>query len=174
MILPADEEIVMSGDHDQRSASGHDDGADDDHQHSAHGDRPTASGRFRRLELIMGEPRRRRWSREEKARITALSFEPGCNVSALARTHGVSVGLLHYWRRVARERASDGAMSFVPLMTAEAVSADLIATCDPAKDAPESSSGSIVLELHGVRILVSSRVDRAALASVLMAVRASA
>jgi transposase len=164
----------MSGDHDQRSASGHDDGADDDHQHSAHGDRPTASGRFRRLELIMGEPRRRRWSREEKARITALSFEPGCNVSALARTHGVSVGLLHYWRRVARERASDGAMSFVPLMTAEAVPADLIATCDPTKDAPESSSGSIVLELHGVRILVSSRVDRAALASVLMAVRASA
>jgi len=164
----------MSGDHDQRSASGHDDGADDDHQHSAHGERPTASGRFRRLELIMGEPRRRRWSRDEKARITALSFEPGCNVSALARTHGVSVELLHYWRRVARERASDGAMSFVPLMTADAVSADLIATCDPAKDAPESSSGSIVLELHGVRILVSSRVDRAALASVLMAVRASA
>ncbi len=164
----------MSGDHDQLSASEHDDGADDDHQHSAHGDRPTASGRFRRLELIIGEPRRRRWSREEKARITALSFEPGCNVSALVRTHGVSVGLLHYWRRVARERASDGAMSFVPLMTAEAVSADLIATCDPAKDAPESSSGSIVLELHGVRILVSSRVDRAALASVLMAVRASA
>ena len=46
----------MSGDHDQHSASGHYDGADDDHQHSEHGDRPTASGRFRRLELIMGEP----------------------------------------------------------------------------------------------------------------------
>jgi hypothetical protein len=82
MILPPDEESVMSGDHHQHNASGHDDCADDDHQHSAHGDRPTASGRLRRLELIMGEPRRRRWSREEKARITALSFEPGCNVSA--------------------------------------------------------------------------------------------
>lgn len=38
----------------------------------------------------------RRWDPREKARITSESFEPGANISAVARRHGVSLGLLHY------------------------------------------------------------------------------
>jgi transposase len=104
----------------------------------------------------------------------ALSWEPGCNISALAREHGVGIGLLHDWRRVARERTSEGAMTFVPLAVCASAAADALSSCRLADEAPVLIEGSIALELHGVRILVGGRVDRAALATILMAVRASA
>ncbi|MCW6511778.1 transposase, partial [Hyphomicrobiales bacterium BP6-180914] len=31
---------------------------------------------------------------------------PGANVADVARRHGMSLGLLHHWRRLAREAAS--------------------------------------------------------------------
>ena len=56
---------------------------------------------------ILGpQKRNRRWDAHEKARITAESFDPGANISAVARRHGVSLGLLHYWRRTVRDRAA--------------------------------------------------------------------
>ncbi|MDV3482248.1 IS66-like element accessory protein TnpA [Sphingobium yanoikuyae] len=61
------------------------------------------------------QKRNRRWDANEKARITAESFEPGANISAVARRHGVSPGLLHYWRRTVRDRAAMEPISFVPL-----------------------------------------------------------
>lgn len=91
--------------------------ADDDHQHYAQGDLKGARSSPRRVEVIIGGDRRRRWSAEEKAKITAASFAPGANISAIARQYGVSQGLLHYWRRCARESLSDaGEMRFVPIM----------------------------------------------------------
>lgn len=163
MMPVPDEEAAVSGlgDGDQHGARDTHDGANDDHQHGAQVGRP--SGRYQRVELITGEPRRRRWSGEEKSRITALSFEPGCNISALARDHGVSVGLLHYWRRMARERMTEGEMKFVPLLAVEA----------PAGDGA-ASDGAITLKLHGVCIQITGRVDRVALETVLAAVRAGA
>jgi transposase len=176
MILPPDEEVTMSAvrDHHRHGAQAIFDEADDGHRPGAHEDRLPASRRFRRVEVVTGEPRRRRWSREEKARIVALSWEPGCNISALARDHGVGIGLLHDWRRVARERTSEGAMTFVPLAVGASAAADALSSCRLADEAPVSIEGSIALELHGVRILIGGRVDRAALATILMAVRASA
>jgi len=45
---------------------------------------------YRRVEVITGERRRRRWTGEEKARIVAKSFEEGTNISEVAqmRTDG--------------------------------------------------------------------------------------
>src|SRR6202007_3153931 len=61
-------------------------------------------GAYRRVELITGQRRRRRWTAEEKARIVAESFEEGANISEVARRHGVVRGLLTVWRRqVSRE-----------------------------------------------------------------------
>ncbi len=73
----------------------------------------------RRVELISGVERRRRWATAEKAQITAESFALGANVSYVARRHGMSLGLLHHWRRLARARAEDAAPSFVPLLPVE-------------------------------------------------------
>ena len=137
------------------------------HQHGTQGDRRERGevGGIRRIELITGRERRRRWSREEKARITALSFEPGANVSEVARRNGVSIGLLHTWRRSARQRASagDDALRFVPVVT----------TTASERPGGVSRAGDIELELHGTRIRLNGQVDQANLMAVLSAVRAT-
>jgi transposase len=96
---------------------------------------------------VLGPQRRnRRWDAREKARITAESFEPGVNISAVARRHGVSAGLLHYWRRTVRDRAALEPISFVPL---------------EVDDGEGSPKGSLELEIdiHGARVLVRGAVD---------------
>jgi transposase len=40
---------------------------------------------YRRIEVITGQSRRRRWTAEEKARIVAESFETDTNISEVAR-----------------------------------------------------------------------------------------
>ena len=149
----------------QHSADSSYEGADDGHQHGAQGAGDAGSGRYRRIELITGEPKRRRWSTEEKSHITALSFAPDCNVSALARRHGVSIGLLHYWRRMARKREADAKVRFVPLVAAA-----------PAPTAPERGDaiGVIEVEIGAATIRIRGRVDRACLEVVLAATRAIA
>jgi hypothetical protein len=47
---------------------------------------------YRRIEVITGQSRRRRWTREEKARIIAESLEAGANISEVARRNGVAQG----------------------------------------------------------------------------------
>src|SRR5450755_1716555 len=56
---------------------------------------------YRRIELITGTARRRRWTIEEKATIVAESARPGVNVAEVARRFGVNRGLLQTWRRKA-------------------------------------------------------------------------
>jgi transposase len=117
----------------------------------------------RRVEVITGPERRRRWSRAEKARITNESFHPGANVAAVARRHGVAAGLLHYWRRCAREDANrGGALQFVPVVSDEA---------EKPIAAAEVSRSSIEIDFDGVRIRVNGSVDADALRTVITAVR---
>ena len=54
---------------------------------------------FRRIELITGAARRRRWSSDEKARIVVESLRPGTNISDVARRNGLSPQQLFAWRR---------------------------------------------------------------------------
>jgi len=70
---------------------------------------------------------RRRWSAEAKARILEEALAPGANVSAVARTHGVSSQQVFAWRRkairsgeiVVHPRGSEAeAQSFAPLEVA--------------------------------------------------------
>ena len=56
----------------------------------------------RRLELITGTGRRRRWSSDEKARILVESLRPGANISDVARRNGLSPQQLFGWRRDVR------------------------------------------------------------------------
>ena len=139
------------------------DGAEHSHQHYAQRGRAEADGR-RRVEVITGPERRRRWPRELKAQITAESFSPGASVSQIARLHGVGLGLLHYWRRCARNGASDSPIHFVPVVTgAEA----------GAGNASSISGSSIEIEILGAVIRVNGPVDTVALQAVIVAVRGS-
>ncbi|WP_256469668.1 MULTISPECIES: transposase [unclassified Bradyrhizobium] len=70
-------------------------------------------GSYRRIELITGERRRRRWTAEEKARIVAESFEEGANISEVARRNGVVRGLLTVWRH--KFTTAAGVPGFVPV-----------------------------------------------------------
>jgi transposase len=66
---------------------------------------PMAEQSFRRIEVLTGTPRRRRWSREEKAAIVAASLAPGAVARQVALRYGVHPNQLYAWRR---ELASDG------------------------------------------------------------------
>jgi transposase len=54
---------------------------------------------FRRLEVITGVGRRRRWGLEEKARIVAESLDPANTASVVARRCGLHVSQLFTWRQ---------------------------------------------------------------------------
>lgn len=56
----------------------------------------------RRIELITGTGRRRRWSSADKARVVLESLAGGVSVSEVARRHGLSPQQLFGWRREAR------------------------------------------------------------------------
>src|SRR5262245_61537728 len=63
----------------------------------------------RRIEVITGTGRRRRWSSDDKARIVEESLRPGVNVSAVARHDGLSPQQLFAWRRAAHALFQEGA-----------------------------------------------------------------
>jgi len=102
--------------------------------------------------------RHERWPDGERDRITAESFEPGTTISAVARRNGVSLGLLHYWRRVARKGGQVEELRFVPVAMAKPVSAD--------------PGGTIEIVVDDVRIRVDGHVDIDRLRAILAAVRA--
>ena len=63
----------------------------------------------RRIEVITGTGRRRRWSSDDKARIVEESLRPGANVSEVARHNGLSPQQLFAWRRAAHALFQEGA-----------------------------------------------------------------
>src|SRR5919112_3342654 len=83
----------------------------------------TKADGFRRLEMITGVGRRRRWSDEDKARIVAESLDPATTSSAVARRHGLHASQLFVWRQQLQRSASAaqtlGGPGFVPVLLAE-------------------------------------------------------
>ena len=60
---------------------------------------------MRRVEVISGPERRRRWSEEQKRAIVAEAFAPGASVSAVARRVDVVPKQIYRWRRELRNAA---------------------------------------------------------------------
>jgi transposase len=122
---------------------------------------------LRRIEVITGTGRRRRWDVETKARLVAESFEPGRSVSEVARCHDISPSLLFLWRRQAAKAEKNaestvrGGSAFVPMVVAGDTPAVLVAneTCE------------IEVELGDVRIRIKGLVDRSVLREVFLAAR---
>jgi len=117
---------------------------------------------------LTGIERRRRWSAEEKARIVEETLVvPGANVSAVARRHGVSRGLLFTWRRLAREGKLGGAA--VPRMIPMQIAAtEPVPRAAESATAVERNGGLIEIDLgDGRRVRVGPEVDASALRRVL-------
>src|ERR687897_1472903 len=83
----------------------------------------TNADSFRRVEVITGVGRRRRWSDEDKARIVAESLDPATTASAVARRHGLHASQLFVWRQQLQRSASSAVAvsgpGFVPVVLAE-------------------------------------------------------
>ena len=53
--------------------------------------------------VTVSDEKRRRWSAAEKAALVRETYEPGMNVSLVARKHGISASQLFNWRKLDRE-----------------------------------------------------------------------
>ena len=123
----------------------------------------TNADSFRRLEVITGVGRRRRWSMEEKARIVAESLDPATTASAVARRYGLHASQLFVWRQQLQRRASRASTvcgpAFVPVLLAE----------DSA--APAEPVGRMEIALGPAVVRIGADVDATALRRVLEVVR---
>ena len=54
---------------------------------------------------VFAVQRRRRYSAEEKQRLVEATFQPGMNVSLVARQHGIAPSLLFRWRKLSSQGA---------------------------------------------------------------------
>ena len=146
---------------------------------------------FRRIELITGVGRRRRWSVDEKARILVESLRPGANISEVARRNGLSPQQLFGWRREVRDpepapnpvrkrgrpkKVREGApdvveapVHFAPLV----IAAPAASAPPPSGGSPPDRSppGTIEIAIGDAVVRVSGQVDIALLVAVLRAVR---
>jgi transposase len=142
-----------------------------DSHNDPHQDSRKSDDRYRRVELITGTARHMRRSDEERARILAESFEPGANIAAVARRHGVNGGLLHYWRKRARAQALEAAAAQAPLFVP--VSIAKTSEMGGGEGVPESASPRRMIEIEtaGARVHVPEGVDAKTLSVVLAALR---
>src|SRR3978361_1569288 len=68
-----------------------------------------AKAGYRRVEVLTGPGRRRRWSAKEKARIVAEASMPGVAVSEVARRWQVCAQQVFGWRREAQRELAQSA-----------------------------------------------------------------
>lgn len=115
---------------------------------------------YRRVEVLTGPGRRRRWSEEAKARIVAETLEPGAVIAEVARRWQVCSQQVFTWRREMRHNAPP---AFVPI----------VAQPGPAPREP-TPSPCIDIQVAGALVRVSPDTDPALLVMVLRALRASA
>jgi transposase len=122
---------------------------------------------FRRIEVITGVERRRRWSEEDKARIVAESLKPGVIVAEVARRYGMHRNQLYGWR---------SAFGVQPAKTGQARETQGFVPVTVVPEAPEGSVSGAVIEIviGSVSVRLTGAIDAAALRQVLEVVRSLA
>ena len=117
---------------------------------------------FRRVEVLTGAPRRRRWSAAEKAAIVAESLAPGAVASTVALRHGLHRNQLYMWRRELRSGALGNTgtlgLDFVPVV---------------AERRSASGTGAIEIEIGGAVLRADAGVDLAFLGRIVRLLKAT-
>ena len=127
---------------------------------------------YRRIEVLTGPGRRRRWSAEDKARIVAETLVAGARVSEVARRWQVCPQQVFGWRHAMRlevpapspQARVTSEANFVPIVTEVSV---------PGPAVPTPAVPNIEVRLAGAVVRVVPGTDSALLTAVLRAVRAS-
>ena len=99
-----------------------------------------------------------------KRAVVEQSLQSNVSVSRLAREHGVNANQIFAWRKAYQEGRL-GAPAFLPVMVTEGDEAATV--IEPS--APCASSGRLVLERRGTRLIVEGEPSAQALAQVLAA-----
>jgi transposase len=118
---------------------------------------------FRRVEVLTGTPRRRRWTDEEKAAIVAESQAPGAQGSEIALRYGLHRNQLYGWRREFGAAADANAM-----VEAGARELDFV----PVVADGGSGAAPIEIEIGRAIVRVRAGVDLAVLGKVLRLLKA--
>lgn len=129
---------------------------------------------YRRIEVLTGPGRRRKWSDDDKARVVAETLAPGAVVTEVARRWQISPQQVFDWRRQARIGAAKEGVpavpDFVPIVPEPSVAAP-----EPAgPTAPARATAPIEVKLAGAVLRVAPGTDMELLTAVLRAIRASA
>jgi transposase len=133
----------------------------------------------RRIEVITGTGRRRRFSEADKAGVVEETFAPGAVVSEVARRHGLSPQQLFGWRRQARQPAAasteTAAALFVPAVVEAALPERVVRRRGPNRPRQvDRSSWIIEVEIDGVTVRVGRGAEAKTVAAVLRALKAGA
>ena len=130
---------------------------------------------MRRLEVITGTGRRRRFSEDFKAGIVEETLVPGAVVSEVARRNELTPQQVFTWRRQARRPTASEAEApkFVPAVVGPALPAG------PSRGRPrkrthqvDGSFGSIEVEIEGVSVRIGRGAEAKTVAAVLRALKA--
>ena len=124
---------------------------------------------YRRIEVLTGPGRRRKWSDDDKARIVAATLAPGAVVTEVARRWQVCPQQVFGWRREMRRVGSGAAPNFVPIVAEAPACAS-----QPTSETLPSPVPPIEVKLAGAVLRIVPGTDAALLTTVLRAVRASA
>jgi transposase len=138
----------------------------------------------RRIEVITGRERRRRWTAEQKREIAAESLQPGVSPIMVARRYGISSGLLYTWRqRLLCGAVAETKPRFVRVDVVAGSPQLEVATPAALEQAPAATSlassaaeldGRIEIMLsNGAKVRVDAQVNEAALRRVLAALARS-
>ena len=139
----------------------------------------SASTGYRRIELLTGSSRRRRWSDQDKAQVAAQSLVPGASPLQVARQWQICPQQLFTWRRQAWAwllvLPSDLAATMVPEPALVPILADRpLPSPPPAPEITAAPPGPIEIGIAGAIVRVPVGLDGTALTTVLRPVRASA
>jgi len=116
---------------------------------------------FRRVEVLTGTPRRRRWSDAEKAAIVAESLAPGAKSSEIALRYGLHRNQLYAWRRQFRS---------VAVAEAGFVASDFVPVVAEGQDG--SGASPVEIEIGGATLRVGAGVELGFLGKVLRLLKA--
>jgi transposase len=137
---------------------------------------PKATG-VRRLEVITGTGRRRRFSEDDKARIIEETLAPSAVISEVARRHGLSPQQLFTWRRQARRHRVDANPDPAPAFVPAIVDASTLERADSGRrrrrrGRPDHVCGIIEVEIDEVTVRIGRGADAKTVTAVLRAVKA--
>jgi len=133
----------------------------------------------RRLEVITGTGRRRRFSDDYKAGIVEETLAPGAVVSAVARRHGLTPQQLFGWRRQARQPVTASMDAEAPRFVPAVVEAQLPERTVGRRSRgrtrqADRTTGIIEVEIDGVTVRVGRGAEAKTVAAVLRALKAGA